>query len=42
MPETTLDIAYRMLTSDDEGRVCKDIPEAACNHQQRNFLTHVA
>lgn len=42
MPETTLDIAYRMLTSDDEGRVCKDIPEAACNHQPRNFLTHVA
>lgn len=42
MAQTTLETAYRMLTSEDEGRVCKDIPESACNHQPRNFLTHVA
>ena len=34
--------AYEMLTGDDEGRVCKDIPESACNHQPRNFMIHVA
>lgn len=42
MSETSLDIAYRMLTSEDEGRVCKDIPESACNHQPANFITHIA
>ena len=41
MAETTLDKVYRMLTSDDEGRVCLDIPESACNHQPQNFLTHI-
>ena len=42
MSDTTLDKAYRMLTSDDDGRVCKDIPESACNEQPRNFVTHIA
>lgn len=42
MSETTLDKAYRMLTSDDDGRVCRDIPESACNDQPRNFITHIA
>lgn len=42
MSDTTLDKAYRMLTSDDDGRVCKDIPESACNDQPRNFVTHIA
>ncbi|MEM5517902.1 MFS transporter [Henriciella sp. AS95] len=41
MAETTLDKAYRMLTSEDDGRVCLDIPESACNHQPRNFFTHI-
>lgn len=41
MAETTLDRAYQMLTSDDDGRVCRDIPESACNHQPKNFLTHI-
>lgn len=41
MSESTLDIAYRMLTSEDDGRVCRDIPERACHHQRRNFLTHI-
>ena len=32
---------YELLTGDDEGRVCRDIPESACREQPRNFLTHV-
>ena len=41
MPTRTLDRVYQMLTADDEGRVCRDIPESACNHQPQNFLTHI-
>jgi hypothetical protein len=33
---------YDILTGEDQGRVCKDIPEAACSEQPHNFLTHVA
>lgn len=32
--------AYEMLTSDDDGRLCRDIPESACKHQPKNFFTH--
>lgn len=32
---------YLALTSEDDGRVCRDIPESACNHQPKNFLIHV-
>lgn len=32
---------YEVLTGDEEARVCRDIPEDACRHQPRNFLTHV-
>ena len=39
--ERTLDTVYRMLASGDEGRVCRDIPESACNDQPQNFLTHI-
>ena len=31
---------YEMLTSEDDGRVCRDIPEEACKDQPGNFLTH--
>ncbi|WP_300379302.1 MFS transporter [Henriciella sp.] len=41
MSQTTLDKVYRMITSEDDGRVCRDIPESACNHQPQNFLTHI-
>ncbi len=33
--------AYGLLAADDEGRVCKDIPESACNDQPQNFMRHV-
>ena len=29
------------LFSDEDARVCRDIPEEACNDQPRNFLIHV-
>ena len=32
--------AFETLTSDDDGRVCKDISDAACKEQPANFLRH--
>jgi hypothetical protein len=32
---------YGVLTGDDEGRVCRDIPEAACDEQPGNFSAHL-
>ncbi len=32
---------YEVLTGEDDGRICRDIPETACRHQPRNFLVHV-
>lgn len=32
---------YEILTSEDDGRVCRDIPESACKDQPRNFLVHL-
>ncbi len=34
--------AFEMLTGDDDGRVCSDIPDSACRAQPRSFFTHVA
>lgn len=31
---------FEALTSDDDGRVCKDISDAACKEQPANFLRH--
>ncbi|MEX2473183.1 MAG: MFS transporter [Gemmatimonadota bacterium] len=33
--------AYELLTDEDEGRVCRDIPETACHEQPGNFVKHV-
>ncbi len=33
---------YDLLTGDEDARVCKDIPDAACREQPRNYLIHVA
>lgn len=38
---STLEAVYQSLTSEDDGRVCKDIPDAACRHQPKNVVTHV-
>jgi len=38
----TADVVFEMLTGEDAGRVCADIPERACREQPRSFVTHVA
>ncbi|APX92415.1 MFS transporter [Halomonas sp. 1513] len=32
---------YEWLTGDDDSRMCKDIPEEACDEQPRNFFLHL-
>jgi len=32
---------YDVLTGDEEGRACRDIPDRACRHRARNFFIHV-
>lgn len=41
MTKTASDIAFEVLTSEDDGRVCKDIPSSACKDQPKNFTTHI-
>ncbi len=36
------DQAKQLLDADDEGRVCRDIPETACDAQPGNIAKHVA
>ena len=38
-PGPTRDL-YDLLTGDDEARVCKDIPDAACREQPKSFFIH--
>lgn len=33
--------AYDLLTAEDDGRVCRDIPDEVCDQQPQNFMTHV-
>lgn len=37
---TAVVTAYEALTGEDDGRVCRDIPNAACNAQPQNFMRH--
>lgn len=37
-----LESLYDLVTGDEDSRVCKDIPEAACNDQPRNFFAYLA
>ncbi len=39
-PRAAVRLAYDALTSEDDGRVCRDISDAACNAQPQNFLRH--
>ncbi|MBO6550896.1 MAG: MFS transporter permease [Rhizobiales bacterium] len=41
MTKSISDIAFEALTSEDDGRVCRDIPDEACNDQPKNFITHI-
>ncbi|TDQ67444.1 MFS transporter [Maritalea mobilis] len=42
MGQSPSQIAYDLLTAEDDGRVCKDIPEKACNAKEENFAIHVS
>lgn len=37
-----LESLYDLVTGDEDARVCKDIPSAACNDQPRNFFAYLA
>ncbi|MGY6695149.1 MAG: MFS transporter [Roseinatronobacter sp.] len=39
-PRAAVQVAYEMLAAEDDGRVCKDISEKACNAQPENFIRH--
>ncbi len=36
-----LESLYDLVTGDEDTRVCKDIPEASCNDQPRNFFAYL-
>jgi hypothetical protein len=36
-----VELLYNRITGDEDARVCKDIPEAACNDQPRNFFAYL-
>ncbi len=38
---TSLEDLYNRVTGDEDARVCKDIPEAACHDQPRNFFAYL-
>jgi hypothetical protein len=42
MGRKTSEIVFEALTSDDDGRVCADISDAACREQADSFTRHVA
>ncbi|NNM21677.1 MAG: MFS transporter [Gammaproteobacteria bacterium] len=35
------DALYDLATGDEDARVCRDIPDAACRHLPRNFFSHL-
>lgn len=38
---STLSWAYEQVVGEEDARVCKDIPESACQHQPRNFFAYL-
>ncbi|SFT60308.1 MFS transporter [Halomonas saccharevitans] len=41
-PEISQTRLYEWLTGDDDSRMCRDIPDEACQEQPRNFFLHLA
>jgi hypothetical protein len=39
--DRTIEELYNRITGDEDARVCKDIPDAACNDQPRNFFAYL-
>nr|WP_163503940.1 MFS transporter [Halomonas socia] len=40
-PDISQTRLFEWLTGDDDSRMCKDIPEEACDEQPRNFFLHL-
>lgn len=40
-PEISQTRLYEWLTGDDDSRMCRDIPDEACQEQPRNFFLHL-
>lgn len=40
-PEISQTRLYERLTGDEDSRMCKDIPDEACQEQPRNFFLHL-
>jgi len=38
---SSLENLYNRITGDEDARVCKDIPEEACNDQPRNYFSYL-
>ncbi len=38
----SLKSVFTRLAIEDEGRVCRDIPEQSCREEPRNYVTHIA
>ncbi|MBI1425026.1 MAG: MFS transporter [Gammaproteobacteria bacterium] len=41
-PQHFIETAYDLMTGDEDARVCKDIPDAACQHQPRNAFAYMS
>lgn len=41
MSNTAVEELYNRITGDEDARVCRDIPEAACDDQPRNFFAYL-
>ena len=41
-PYPRLGVLYDQITGDEDARVCKDIPEDACQDQPRNFFAYLS
>ncbi len=39
--KSRIDSLYDLISGDEDARVCKDIPDSACNHQPHNFFTYL-
>lgn len=39
--KSKIESLYDLVTGDEDTRVCKDIPDAACNDQPRNFFAYL-
>ena len=39
--ESGIGCFYDLFTGDEDARVCKDIPESACNDQPYNFFSYL-